>query len=126
MKTRVYYLGTGTSFNIKNLFPDDYTSLTSDNFIIGVTNKPEGGGAGAGGDGYSGSVATGGSSSFTLSKSYSASTGVLEISGTEYYNWASLGYTMVGKNANNAQSTNPLQVTPFAYLVIGNISDKSE
>ena len=122
--TGVCYLGTGTSFDIKSIFPDNYTSLTEDNFIIGVQRKDAGGNAGDGGTGHSGSVAAGGSTAFELSKSYNPSTGTLTISGNIYYNWANLGGTMcvpVGSGTRQQCS-----VTPFAYLVIGNITDKSQ
>lgn len=36
---QVYDLGTGTSFNIRNLFPEiDYNQLTADNFIVAITS----------------------------------------------------------------------------------------
>lgn len=36
--TSIYYLGTALSFNIKELLPNvDYTSLTSNNFIVQTT-----------------------------------------------------------------------------------------
>ena len=36
----VYYLGTGTSFDIKTLLPTvDYAKLTSDNFIVGCNTS---------------------------------------------------------------------------------------
>lgn len=35
--SKVYYLGSGTSFNVKALFPDEYMNFTPDNFIFTVT-----------------------------------------------------------------------------------------
>lgn len=32
--SQVYYLGTGTSFNIAQKLPNDYQNLTADNFIV--------------------------------------------------------------------------------------------
>lgn len=32
--TGVYYLGEGTAFNLKKLFPNDYQNFTADNFIV--------------------------------------------------------------------------------------------
>ncbi len=41
--TSIYYLGTALSFNIKDLLPNvDYSSLTSDNFIIQTTGSSGG------------------------------------------------------------------------------------
>lgn len=38
--TNVYYIGDGTSFDIKTKFPDiDYTQLTKDNFIVELNDS---------------------------------------------------------------------------------------
>lgn len=38
--TNVYYIGDGTSFNIKTKFPDiDYTKLTANNFIVELNDS---------------------------------------------------------------------------------------
>ena len=76
----VYYLGTGTSFDIKSKFPDSYQNFTVDNFIAGglsgnvVAAKSYT-------DGISG-VPVARANGFSISKSYNAQTGVLEISGS--------------------------------------------
>lgn len=33
----MFYLGTGTSFDIKSKSPDNYQQFTADNFIVGLT-----------------------------------------------------------------------------------------
>ena len=80
-------LGTGTSFDVKTLAPNvDYTQLTSDNFIIELTNSESTGNSGTGGKtsvrGYS-----------VKTKNYNSETGALSASivACGYYtNW----YTM--------------------------------
>lgn len=43
--SKVYYLGTATSYNLKTLFPNDYTKITANNILIrtGSSSKDEGG-----------------------------------------------------------------------------------
>ena len=78
--SNVYYLGQGTSFDVKSLLPNiDYTKLTIDNFIVEIVSMPS---AAAGvvlysaGGNWGGAVAGG----FNTSKTYNTDTGILTIS----------------------------------------------
>ncbi len=82
----VYYLGTGTSFDLKALFPNDYSKLTANNFLcvaksVSVSANGKGGyeihGGGYASDDHI--QYTSGSKSSNISKSYS--NGVLTIGG---------------------------------------------
>ena len=107
--TKVYYLGTGTSFNVKSKLPNDYNKLTNANFIVGAsgigsaTTRPYSYGKGD----ITFSVGT-----KNISKSYNASTGVLTLSNTSY----------------SITTTHPGGVTAsgnfscFAYAVVGTIN----
>lgn len=70
----VYYLGIGTSFNVKTKFPNDYQNFTKDNFIVCLPNKiyvkSEGGGS---------STTVTRSATSICSYSYDNSTGILTI-----------------------------------------------
>ena len=68
------YLGTGTSFNIKSKYPNEYGSFTADNFICEATGNVSYGG-GHGNASGPGTVNTSGRA--TANKSYNASSGVL-------------------------------------------------
>lgn len=106
----VYYLGTGTSYNLSNLKSEgkisesiDLSTLTSDNFIISVTNAPAtGGGWGTwNSDAYRSS---GYASGCSPKVSYSQSTCVATVSGisqeikrhTLGHDWADHGYDNSG------------------------------
>lgn len=78
--TQVYYLGTGTSFNVSNI--PDYQNLTKDNFIIRAISASFSAGE------YGGYWNLGGS--FTPTVSYDSNTGVAKITGTSFSNsWRS-------------------------------------
>nr|DAE13844.1 MAG TPA: hypothetical protein [Siphoviridae sp. ctLNL10] len=66
----VYFLGAGTSFNIKSKFPNDYKKFTNQNFMAGGTVNI------SNGDNNSGT----GYASGTVSCSYNQSSGVLTVS----------------------------------------------
>ena len=68
------YLGTGTSFDIKSKYPNEYGSFTADNFICEATGNV-GYGGGHGNASGPGTVNTSGRA--TATKSYNASNGVL-------------------------------------------------
>ena len=111
---KVYYLGSGTSFDLKTLLPDvDYTTLTAANFIVEAGNKALT---------TVSSYSTGGSGDYiqgrgTLTKSYAPSTGIL----TAYYNM----YSIVHIHCDNGAQyfTKPINwnLSVKAYLVIGEI-----
>ena len=110
----VYYLGTGTSFDIKSKFPDSYQNFTVDNFIAGglsgnvVAAKSYT-------DGISG-VPVARANGFSISKSYNAQTGVLEISGNTQQ--IRQGYDKaVNITYGNAAQT----IQTSCWLVIGEI-----
>ena len=110
----VYYLGTGTSFDIKSKFPDSYQNFTVDNFIVGglsgnvVAAKSYT-------DGVSG-VPVARADGFSISKSYNTQTGVLEISGNKQQ--VRQGYDKaVNITYGNAAQT----IQTSCWLVIGEI-----
>lgn len=80
----VYYLGTGTSFDIKTKFPDDYANLTADNFIVKKANTSDISGS-SGAPAWSPDWKCnggGGDSIVSMSQSYNASTGIFNCSMT--------------------------------------------
>ena len=104
---QVYYLGTGTSFDVSGI--PGYQNLTKDNFIVGASAMSVSGGGGvAYRDDLSMSVAGGGS----ISKSYDASKGVLTISGVS-------GSAAVAYSASGHFSLSNY----FAYLIKGKIKN---
>ena len=106
----VYYLGTGTSFDLKLLQQVvDYTQLTADNFIVGASSKPSASGSW---DGKGTWTASNGAT--TITKSYDPDTGILTIGGYSY----SSSLSCSGWGALWSQSSN---LTCFAYLVTGEI-----
>lgn len=78
---KLTYVGTGTSFNVRNLFPNDYQNMTANNFLVKTLSHWNGGGA----NGivcnevrnYAGTFSANDLLSF--SKSYNPSTGQLTI-----------------------------------------------
>lgn len=68
---QVYYLGTGTSFDVSSI--PDYQNLTADNFIVDCGTYTVNASCSLGGSG---------SNSAKISKSYDASTGVLTLNDT--------------------------------------------
>ena len=78
-------LGTGTSFDVKTLAPSvDYTSLTTDNFIVEVSDVSSRANGTGSHSGSAGNYTTG---SFVLTKSYDSVNGILSAYGTvgSYY-----------------------------------------
>lgn len=79
--SKLVYLGVGQSFNVKNSYPTKYTQFTADNFLIKQIKHFNGGGSSGyayrGARTYAGTWS--GTDTFSISKSYNASTGVLTI-----------------------------------------------
>ena len=93
----VYYIGSGTSFNIKSLFPNDYSRLTNNNFIV-VPNNGSAFSDGSWGDLRN--VTT----IINYSGSYNASTGVFNCSGNIQHN------IMYSSNSTSNYGSLPLSV----------------
>lgn len=77
----IIYLGTNTSYNIKNLYPSLYADLSASDFIVETQ----------GGSADHGSVGGGpGTAYFNFGKSYNSSTGALSITAQYGFNiWGS-------------------------------------
>lgn len=127
---QIYYLGTGTSFNIPALLPDvDYTQLTADNFIVGIGDMT-GLNTGSGAPSSPRSISTSGKSMIyvapavndvsAVSKTYNASTGTLKIA--NYTQKITVRYSLASATSQwTTASTTNLSHTAFAYLVMGEI-----
>ena len=110
----VYYLGTGTSFDIKSKFPDDYHRFTADNFIVGGSSGNVVA-AKSYTDGISG-IPVARANGFSISKSYDAQTGILTVSGNTQQ--IRQGYDKaVNTTYGNAAQT----IETSCWLVIGKI-----
>lgn len=119
----IYYLGTGTSFNVSSY--EGYQNFTANNFLVVPSTIKISGNSNAGNgnsEGYvnlGGSVGASGSNSTTLKKSYNSSTGKLTISNTSvsasYSNSTDGGKLNTGGNCSG--SFGSIKV----YLVIGTI-----
>ena len=95
------YLGAGTSFNIKNMFPTvDYTRLSVHDFVVGFTTAYA-----SGGTSESSSAK---SASSTITKNYDNSIGVLTLS----INTAS------AKNSGGSVMFSVVGQSPFACMYI--------
>ncbi len=111
----VYFLGTGTSFNIKTKFPNDYQKFTDDNFIVMPGDSPSTGGS-------VGEINTGDAhpgASFALrytkpSVSYNASTGVVTVSGNVATATNSVHYTSYNRSVTSVCKV---------YLSVGQIKN---
>lgn len=106
----VYYLGTGTSFNVAALFPNDYANLTVDNFIFQpgtISCSVNGNG------GFRTYMSTTGS--VNISKNYNASTGAFTLTNTSKS--LSVRDSETQASANSTASLTNIKV----YLVIGDI-----
>ncbi len=99
-------LGIGTSFNIKDLYPNDYMNFTKDNFMCestGISGRTYA--SSTGGD-WSGVFASIGG----VNKSYDATTGILSASCS-----GNLGY--VGLNGAWAYGIGGVSGGVHAYLI---------
>lgn len=114
--TKIYYLGTGTSFNIKTKLPDiDYTQLNANNFIIGASSSSNT--TGTRKTYQTHQYISGKTTGFNLSKSYNATTGVLTVSGNVTTSTVCNDDSYIYCTDMTMQST----ATVFAYLIIGDI-----
>lgn len=129
--TEVYYLGQGTSFDVKSKLPYDYDKLTINNFIIQPNNiyyntgrksaYPEGRNPHAYIDGGTFSL----SGSVTLNKSYNSSNGIL----TCYSSVAADGegsmhtYDRDGTTTNYVRGSTSGNYACSAWVVIGDIEN---
>lgn len=119
-KSRVYYLGTGTSFNLKEKFPDKYENLTGANFIVGTVGASQTIAKYTANGSYR--YATGGYTGFQLAKSYNNTTGILTITGNGFTVWTFIDSYFSG-GVGTADARTGGTVTPFAYVVLGDISE---
>lgn len=108
----VYYLGTGTSFDVSHI--SGYQNLTADNFIVCLPEKltlsASGGGRGSSG--------TGRTVSGTSGKSYNASTGILTV------NSLSTSFGIGADEGNGHWCNGSASVSaPKVYLVKGKIKN---
>ena len=119
--TQLYNLGTGTSIDIKSKFPDIYTSLSINNFIVAynsitVSTYYYGGGTTVA-SGYSASTTK--NANLNITKSYNNSTGILTISGisnsVSYYPFSN-DHTHGFKTTSSA--------TVNVYLIMGSIESE--
>lgn len=105
---QVYYLGTGTSFDVSGI--PGYQNLTADNFIVGIGSMPY---SSTGSSSAIDNNVKGRASGLTLSKSYNASTGKLTISGN--------GQKVYIENDDRIHQICTQSGTVYAYLVKGSI-----
>lgn len=107
----VYYLGTGTSFDIKTKFPDDYTNLTANNFIVEGTSVSSSASQGS----LSWAISSySGSATASINKSYDASTGILTCNIQSSVTASVSGNNNGSRNGSNTGSCK-------VYLVLGEI-----
>jgi len=112
--SKIHYLGEGTIFDIKSLFPDKYNSLTEDNFIVGATSGPY---TISGFYKYGNGEFKGAATGFTISKSYDSETGILTTNG------CSQAVDILQNGEDGAPYWYGYQnFTCFAYLVIGELN----
>ena len=113
--SNVYYLGTGTSFNVSSI--SGFENFDSSNFIVGGISAP---------DMKTSRYTTGAGNvedraaarGFTINKTYDKTTGILSLSGTSQT-------IQIHKNSNGYSSwaSDQQNINCFAYLVLGNIQN---
>ncbi len=110
--TQVYYLGTGTSFDVSNI--PDYQNLTVDNFLVVADTVTINGTFFN--NGYDSSYYCGNANTANASKTYNSSSGIFSCSNsvnTRYY---------PGQSANgDYYNTVSASFSPKVYLVKGKI-----
>lgn len=112
--TEIYYLGEGTTFDIKSKLPNvDYRSLTANNFIVSA------GSLGRGGSVYTGYISDmrqeqGGGGSYW--KSYNPSTGIFTCGGNSCY-----VKTYQNSYSSNQGTFTATMQTGGVYLVVGDV-----
>lgn len=123
--SNVYYLGTGTSFDIRSKFPNDYSRLTANNFLCVAKNISVSANGKGGYEIHGGSYAsddhiqyTSGSKTSNVSKSYS--NGVLTIGG---YNTSCSDNSTINSGSVTAygELSASASITFDVYVVLGNI-----
>ena len=125
-ETYIYKLGTGTSYNIKALFPDYYASLTNSNFITCITSV---GAAttsyidynteGLTASNYDDYFFRGNVTASSVSRSYNASTGKLTITKTSGVVSQQRRYGASNPWTNRQTATQSVSIV--TYMVIGSI-----
>ena len=120
---QVYYLGTGTSIDVKTKIPVGYDQLTADNFIVGVLNTSNFNNLVNKSDSTTVRSASCGYEGFNLSKSYDASTGILTIGGNTQKCWGRYSSSSNNMGSYSVCDVNSSSnVTPFVYAVVGTIN----
>lgn len=116
--TEVYYLGVGTSFNLKSKFPNDYMNFTVNNFVVEPYTTSAGysgwGEIGKSGGGW-GRVDVSGTASASISKNYS--NGVLTCSSNISVSCNARG----GEEGRGGASGGSNSSNCKAYLIVGEI-----
>ena len=107
----IYYLGTGTSFNVSSY--EGYQNFTVDNFIVGATGLAA---SASGGVGYADDYHTSFGGGGNISKSYNSSTGVFKITIPTFG-----GSAYSGSGAGGTWSVSGGLTNIKVYLVIGTI-----
>ena len=115
MAGNIYYLGSGKSFNLKNMFPNGYQALTKDNFIIVPTGSHyEGFSISSDCDHQGTSDCI--SINISANYAYNSSTGVLTVNGSPYSK-----HTDKWGNQFVSNTSGYCNFTYKAYLVMGQI-----
>ena len=112
-KKTVTYLGTGRSFNIKSKLPSVYSSLTADNFIVGISSIPKNHAYYTCTDKHRYGSAWN-SASTAVTKSYNKSTGILTLSGGTF---TINTFTDESNSDTQADASTTVTATLFAYAI---------
>lgn len=118
------YLGTGNTFDIKALYPNNYKEFTVDNFIISAvsasTSAQSVDTVNSNAVSYAQSHTVNASQTVTLTKNYNAVTGILTIgnvTGSGAGGFTSSEKDPSGKNIHTINLTTTVTVNCAAYLV---------
>lgn len=117
-ESNLYYLGTGTSFTVKNTITDGYASLNANNFIVGLVSFPSMQSTLTGTPPHYSQYISAGDGGSTLSKSYNSSTSVFT---TNKYT-----YLVAQKAGSAVLATANTEGSPLVYAVDGKIVDGSK
>lgn len=115
--TQVYYLGTGTSFDVSNI--PDYQNLTKDNFVMDIASISVNAYANVNGSGL-------GNNGAKPTLAYDANTGKVSITGTTITAGTSFSFNAAypyghGYSDHSANGGATVNITPKVYLVKGKI-----
>lgn len=96
----VKYIGKGTSFDIKTLYPTSYQNFTTDNFFA----EPISSNSGSSSPDTHGYGASSFYANYTYSKNYNSTTGILTVSSCVSFNinFAQYGYPRTNQQQVNA------------------------